>query len=281
MATLKIRTPKVFLPLLQPAPYKGAWGGRGSAKSHTMAENLVERCLMVRGTDWVCLREYQASIEQSSKKLIEEKIETLGVGSYFRVYNKVIQTPGDGHIIFEGLQDHTADSIKSLQGFHGSWVEEAQSISATSLQILRPTLRAEGAERWFSWNPRRATDAVDKLLRGPLIPTGAIVVKANWSDNPFFPAELERERLDCLRNEAEQYEHIWEGGYATVLDGAYYARYILEAKESGRIGRVPPAPLITYRAFCDLGGTGARSDAFTIWIAQFVGKEVRVLNYYE
>jgi phage terminase large subunit len=119
------------------------------------------------------------------------------------------------------------------------------------------------------------------MLRGEVLPTGAKVVQANWRDNPMFPSVLEQERLDCLRLQPEQYDHIWEGGYATVLEGAYYARSIALAKAEGRIGRVAADPLMTLRAFVDIGGTGARADAFTMWVAQFVGKEIRALDYYE
>lgn len=283
MATLSIDTPEVFEPLLAPARYKGAYGGRGSGKSHFLAELLVEECLANKGTRAVSIREVQKTLKESSKRLIEDKLTALGVfsGHGFKAFQEVIQTPGDGIISFTGMQDHTADSIKSLEGYRLAWVEEAQSLSARSLQLLRPTIRLEGSELWFGWNPRRKSDAVDALLRGVGLPTGAVVVKANWKDNPYFPAVLEQERQDCLRLQPEQYEHVWEGGYATVLEGAYYAASLALAKQEGRIGRVAADPLLTLRAFCDIGGTGARADSFTIWIAQFVGKEIRVLDYYE
>jgi phage terminase large subunit len=280
---LAIDTARVFVPLLAPARYKGAYGGRGSGKSHFFAELLIEDHVRNRGMRSVCIREVQKTLKESSKRLIEDKLSALGIGEAdgFKVFNEVIQAPGDGLITFIGMQDHSAESIKSLEGYRRAWVEEAQSLSARSLQLLRPTLRAEGSELWFSWNPRRKTDAVDMMLRGATLPTGAVVVRANWADNPRFPAVLEQERQDCLRDTPEQYSHIWEGGYATVLEGAYYARVLAEARAAGRIGKVAADPLMTVRLFCDIGGTGARADAFTIWVAQFVGREIRVLNYYE
>ncbi len=283
MATLRIETAPVFEPLLAPARYKGAYGGRGSGKSHFFAELLVEECLAVPGTRAIGIREIQKTIKDSSKRLIEDKLAAFGLdsGQGFRVYQDVIQTPGDGVITFAGMQDHTADSIKSLEGYRIAWVEEAQSLSKRSLSLLRPTIRVDDSELWFSWNPRRKSDAVDSMLRGANLPTGARVVRANWSDNPKFPAVLEQERQDCIRATPEQYGHIWEGEYATVLEGAYFARYLAEARTQGRIGRVAADPLMTLRAFVDIGGTGARADAFAIWIAQFVGREVRVLDYYE
>lgn len=237
----------------------------------------------------VCIREVQKSLKHSAKSLIEAKLAEYGLGEKdgFKVFNEVIVTPKDGLIIFQGMQDHTADSIKSLERFHRAWVEEAQSLSATSLGLLRPTIRWEDARRglqsqmWFGWNPRRKVDPVDMLLRSIETPTGAAVVRANWSDNPWFPAVLEQERLDCLRDNPDQYDHIWEGGYATVAAGAYYAAALAEAKAQDRIGVVAMDPLMTLRAYWDIGGTGAKADACAIWIVQFVGTQIRVLDYYE
>ena len=283
MLSLQIPTAEVFEPLLHPARYKGAWGGRGSGKSHFFGEMLVDDAICNTGLRAVCIREVQKTLKQSSKKLIEDKIQSLKLGEAngFKVFREVIETPGDGLILFQGMQDHTADSIKSLEGFDRAWVEEAQTLSHTSLKLLRPTIRAEGSELWFSWNPRRKTDPIDVLLRQGSKPTNSVVVNANWSHNPWFPSVLEQERIDCLNDEPEEYDHIWDGGYAKVTKGAYFATHILKAKTEGRIGRVAADPLMTIRLFVDIGGTGAKADAFTIWAAQFIGKEIRVLNYYE
>lgn len=285
---LVIETAQAFVPLLESARYKGAYGGRGSGKSHFFAERAIEDCLAApgeigQGQRVVCIREVQKTLKESSKRLIEDKLQHFGLGEAdgFKVFKEVIETPRDGVMIFQGMQDHNAESIKSLEGFGRAWVEEAQTLSQRSANLLRPTIRAEGSELWFSWNPRRKTDAVDAMLRGAEKPTGAIVVQANWRDNPRFPKELEQERLDCLRLSPEQYDHIWEGGYATVLDGAYFARDLALAKGEGRIGRVAADPLMAHRVFVDIGGTGAKADAFAMWVAQFVGKEIRVLDYYE
>lgn len=244
---------------------------------------MVEDSLREKGMASVCIREVQKSLKDSAKRLIENKLITLNLGEAdgFKVFNDKIQTPGDGIIIFQGMQDHTAESIKSLEGFRRAWVEEAQTLSATSLSLLRPTIRADQSELWFSWNARRKSDPVDLMLRGSSLPTDARVVRANWADNPWFPASLEQERLDCLKNDPDQYDHIWEGGYATVLSGAYFAKALAEAKRQNRIGRVAKDPLMQIRAFWDIGGTGDKADACAIWIAQFVGREIRVLDYYE
>ncbi len=289
MSVLDMQTARVFLPLLEPARDKAAWGGRGSGKSHFFAELLIEDSMSEpgqaggEGLRSVCIREVQKDLAQSSKLLIETKLSRLGLNEAdgFKVFKDVITTPGDGLIIFKGMNDYTADSIKSLEGFKRSWWEEAHGATKTSINLLRPTMRASGSQMWWSWNPRRKSDAVDQMFRGAETPARAIVVKANWRDNPWLTQELEDERLDCLRMQPEQYDHIWEGGYATMNEGAYYARYIVEARQQGRIGRVSADPLMTLRAFVDIGGTGARADAFAMWIGQYVGKEIRILDYYE
>jgi phage terminase large subunit len=179
------------------------------------------------------------------------------------------------------MQDHTADSIKSLEGFKRAWVEEAQTLSATSLKLLRPTIRTKGSELWFSWNPRRKNDPVDMMLRQGLKPTDSVVVNSNWKDNPWFPSVLEQERLDCLRDTPDDYDHVWDGGYVTVVKGAYFAKHLTAARNEGRIGRVGPDPLMTVQLFADIGGTGAKADNFVFWAAQFIGQEIRVTNHYE
>lgn len=275
-----IQTAKVFQPLLAPARYKGAFGGRGSGKSHFFGELVVEECQAVKGTRAVCIREVQRTLSQSSKRLIEDKISALGVGQGFKLFHDRIQAPGDGLIMFTGMQDHTAESIKSLEGFRIAWTDEAQTMSARSLSLLRPTIRDEGSELWFSWNPRRKSDAVDDFLRARK-PAGSVVVQANWRDNPWWTKTLEAERLLELQLYPDRYDHTYEGGYAKAFEGAYFARLLAEARQSGRIGRVAADPLLPLRAFVDIGGSGASADAFTIWIVQWVGQEIRVLDYYE
>jgi len=212
MTALSIDTAAVFQPLLAPARYKGAHGGRGSGKSWFFAELMIDDHVRNPGMRSVCIREVQKTLRESAKKLLEDKIQALGVGRAFDCQADRIVTPGGGVIIFQGMQDHTAESIKSLEGFQRAWVEEAQTLSDRSLQLLRPTIRADDSELWFSWNPRRKSDPVDKMFRGGTPPTGAISVQANWQDNPWFPDALEQERLDCLRDDPEQDHPFWEGG---------------------------------------------------------------------
>lgn len=268
---------RVFIPLLQPSRYKAAYGGRGSGKSQFFAELLVATALRKPGFRALCCREVQKSLKESAKKLIEAKIEALGVGDQFDVQETQIKTPGGGLIVFAGLQDHTSESVKSYEGFDVAWVEEAQTVSHRSLNLLRPTIRTPGSELWFSWNPRFDTDAVDKMFRGEELPTSAIIVRANYDTNRRFPAELEQERLDCQRQQPEQYDHIWEGGYATVADGAYFARHVAEAREQKRITTLAKDPLMSLRAYWDIGVR----DATAIWIVQQKGEQLRFIDHYE
>jgi phage terminase large subunit len=228
----------------------------------------------------VFIREVQRTLAQSSKRLLEGTIQQFDVGRYFEVLHDRIKTPGGGLIIFNGMADHNAESIKSLEGFDVAAVDEAQALSARSLSLLRPTIRKTGSEIWFSWNPRRKSDAIDEFLRQKR-PSDAVVVEANWRDNPWFPQVLEAERQRDLELYPERYDHIWEGGYARAFEGAYFAKGLSDAQAQGRIGRVGADPLLPLRAFFDLGGAGAKADAMAIWIVQFVGREIRVLDYIE
>lgn len=287
MSVLRIPTAEVFEPLLAPARDKGAYGGRGPGKSHFFAGLLIEDSIAEPGESGagllsVCIREVQKDLAQSSKRLIESKLSEFGLGEAegFKPFRDVIQTPGDGLIIFKGMNDYTADSIKSLEGFKRGWWEEAHGATQTSIGLYRPTMRAPGSQMWWSWNPRHKRDPVDVMLRGPERPTGAVVVSANWRHNPWWTAELEQERLDTLRMKPDQYEHIWEGDYVKIVEGAYFAADLALARKEGRISHVAADPLMTTRAIWDIGGTGAKADACSIWIAQFIGREIRFLDHY-
>lgn len=202
----------VYLPLLRPARYKGAHGGRGSGKSHNFAEMLIERCLMYP-TRAVCLREIQLSLKRSSKLLIEDKIKQLGVSNEFKVLSDSILCPDDGFISFHGMQNHTSDSIKSFEGFDIAWFEEAHMMSEYSFGLLRPTLRKDDSEYWFSWNPNFAKDPIDKFLRSTKRPENSIVVEANFRDNKLFPKVLKDEMEYDKRRDPDRYAHVWLGGY--------------------------------------------------------------------
>ena len=233
MTTLKIQTPRWSVPLLKPARYKGAYGGRGSGKSHNFAEMLIEAHIMDQARSSVCVREIQKSLNQSVKRLIEHKIGAMNAGDYFEVQDAVIKAKhGPGLVIFQGMQNHTADSIKSLEGYDCSWVEEAQSLSQRSLDLLRPTIRKPGSELWFTWNPRSPDDPVDKLLRGDTPPPDSIVLQVNYDDNPWFPDVLRQEMEYDKRRDPDKFHHVWRGGYLKNSEARVFRNWRVEEFEA-------------------------------------------------
>lgn len=291
MTTLRIETAKVFKPLLEHASWKGAFGGRGSGKSHFFAELSVDKALSFpgdfgEGLRIVCVREVQKDLSQSSKLLIEDKIRTMGLGEAdgFKIWKDRVEFPGDGIAIFKGMNDYTAESAKSLEKFKVAWIDEAQTLSARSLALLGPTIhRWDHSEIWASWNPTRKTDAIDDFFRGHTAKPGEVTsVKANWRDNPFWNASAEKMRQLELERYPQRYPHTYEGEYAGAFEGAYFAGMLADAMLQKRIiSNLSADPLLPIRAYVDIGGSGANADAFTIWIVQFVGDEIRVLDYYE
>ena len=236
MSTLKIITPNWAKPLLPPKRYKGAKGSRGSGKSHFFAELLVESIILDPNVSAVCIREIQKSLKFSAKRLIEQKIQDLGVPELFTITQTEIRAnKGNGIILFQGMQDHTADSIKSLEGFDIAWVEEAQNLSARSLKLLRPTIRKENSEIWFSWNPDKPTDAVDAFFQNKT--DDMVCVHVNSEQNPFLPETLRKERdADRLRMSPEDYNHVWNGAYneksdALVFKDKYEVAYFEPEKD--------------------------------------------------
>ena len=233
MATLTIKTPRWFKPFLQPARYKGAHGGRGSGKSHAFAEAMIEAHVMDQRRRSVCVREIQKSLSQSVKRLLEIKIEQLGVQSYFEIQETQIKSVyGDGLIIFQGMQNHTSDSIKSLEGYDCAWVEEAQSLSQRSLDLLRPTIRKPDSELWFTWNPRSITDPIDALLRGPNLPPSSVVVEVNYRDNPWFPDVLKAEMEYDSDRDPDKYKHVWLGSYLANSEARVFRNWSVEDFEA-------------------------------------------------
>lgn len=223
---------------MQAAPYKGLHGGRASGKSHFFATAAIELCLMQRGTRIMCVREVQKSLQQSVKLLLEDKIREHGLSDAFDITKELIRTPGNGLIVFQGLQNHTADSIKSLENFHVAWVEEAQSLSEHSLTILRPTIhRNQGAELWASWNPRSPDDPIDKLLRKQP-PDGAIVIQANYEDNPWLTEQVKKEIDYDRRRDPDKYRHVWLGEYQTLSEARVFRNWKEEEFETPEDARL-------------------------------------------
>lgn len=290
MATVKVAIPDKLIPVFAgEADVRYAYGGRGSAKTRSFAKMCAVAGYIhgnAGGTGiLLCARQFMNSLDDSSLEECKRAIEEEPfLADYYEIGDKYIKSR-DGRIsfAFAGL-DRNIASIKSKGRIIVCWVDEAEPVTDEAWVTLIPTLREEGegwnAELWVTWNPKRKASPVESRFRGSKDARYKGVM-LNWRDNPKFPAKLERDRQRDLEERPEQYEHIWEGGFATVIEGAYYAKSITQAKLEGRIGKVAADPLMTIRIFADIGGTGARADAFTMWAGQFIAKEIRALDYYE
>lgn len=294
MATARLEIPDKLIPVFEgPADVRGARGGRGSAKTRSFATMLATRGYMygMAGISGilVCGRQFMNSLADSSFGEVKRAIEDEPfLNAYYDVGDHYIKSH-DGRISFAfvGL-DRNVASVKSKGRILIFWIDEAEPVTDDAFTTVIPTLREEGtdggedwnAELWVTWNPKRKTSAVEKRFLNtddPLIK----IVELNWRDNPKFPAKLERERKRDLEERPDQYPHVWEGEHVSVVEGAYFAKQLTAAKAQGRIGRVAADPLLTLKAFIDIGGTGAKADNFVIWIKQFVAREIRVLDHYE
>lgn len=286
MTAAQIELPEKLIPVFEgEADVRGAYGGRGSAKTRSFAKMSAVRAYKwsKEGREGVilCGREFMNSLDDSSMAEVKHAINSEPwLADHFDIGEKYIRTK-DGRVryIFSGL-DRNVESVKSKSRILLCWVDEAEPVTEEAWQVLIPTLREEDSELWVTWNPKSKKSATHKRFR-ETDDSRTKVIELNWRDNPKFPEILNRIRIKDSKERPDSYDHIWEGGFATIVTGAYYARRLLEARADGRIGRVRADPLMTIRLFCDIGGTGAKADAFTIWAAQFIGKEIRALRYYE
>ena len=262
--------------LTKQARYKGAKGGRGSAKSWSFA-----RALLVLGSTRklriLCTREVQKSIKQSVHKLLKDQIEAMGLTSFYRVLENEIRGSNGSEFSFSGLSDQTVDSIKSFEGCDIVWVEEAQSVSKRSWSVLIPTIRKEGSEIWLSFNPELETDETyDRFITNQ--PDDAIIVDMNYTDNPWFPEVLDKERLHAKATLPKtEYENIWEGKCMPAVQGAIYYDEIAKAEEEGRVCNVPHDPKLKVQVVFDLGW----NDAMSISLVQKNGSALGVIENIE
>lgn len=256
--------------------YLGAKGGRGSAKSWSVA-----KALLILGTTRklriLCAREVQKSIKQSVHKLLKDQIDALGLSRFYQVLETEIRGKNGSEFSFSGLSDQTADSIKSFEGVDICWVEEAQSISRRSWSILIPTIRKDGSQIFITFNPELDTDETyERFITNA--PEGCQVVDMNYSDNPWFPDVLEQERLHAKATlPSSEYENIWEGKCKPAISGAIYYDEVAKAKEDGRICNVPYDPKLKVHTIWDLGW----NDSMAIILAQRAFSEVRIIGYIE
>lgn len=283
--TLVLDVPAKLEPVfLGPARYRCAYGGRGSGKTRTFATMAAvhgaRAAAAGRRGIILCCREFMNTLADSSFSEVKEAIEGNDwLSSVYEVGKEYIRTK-DGRVEFSfaGLR-HNLSSIKSKALILLCWVDEAERVSEQAWMVLIPTVRENESEIWVTWNPERKGSATD--LRFRQARDGDMrVAEVNWRDNPWFPFVLEKERQRDMRDRADQYEHIWEGGYATAAVGAYYARDLLLAKQEKRIIRLSREPLMTIRTHHDIGGRGAKADAYSIWVSQWVAREIRVIDHY-
>lgn len=274
--TLPIHIPPKLGFLAEMHRYKVAYGGRGAAKSHSFAKVLIGLAASQR-LRILCTREVQKSIKDSVHRLLSDQIELLGLGAYFDVLETEIRGRNGSEFIFAGLLGHTIESIKSYEGVDVVWVEEAHTVSKRSWDILIPTIRAENSEIWVSFNPNMESDETyQRFVVKP--PPDAVVVKVNWSDNPWFPEVLNKERLYAKEHAPDDYDNIWEGKCRTVVSGAIFAREMNDMVEERRIRPTPYDPRFPVHTVWDLGW----NDAMAVIMVQKVAPSVlNVINYFE
>lgn len=260
--------------LFEPHRYKVAYGGRGSGKSWGFARALLISAAN-RPLRILCCREIQKSIKQSVHTLLTDQIQALGLGGFYEILEAEIRGKNGSQFSFTGLATNTVESIKSFEGCDIAWVEEAQTVSKKSWDILIPTIRKENSEIWVSFNPDLDTDdTYQRFIVNK--PDNAAVVKINWSDNPWFPRTLEEERLHSKATNPD-YDNIWEGNCKAAKDGAIYANEIREAQENGRVTNVPYDPTLKVHVVMDLGW----NDSMTIILVQRGVSEARIIGYIE
>lgn len=275
MSELNIDLPEKLSFLFEPHRYKVAYGGRGSGKSWGAAISLLAQGAQ-KPLRILCAREFQNSISDSVHALLADQIKKLGLDGFYEVQNTAIYGKNGTEFLFAGLK-HNVTKIKSFEGVDVCWVEEAQTTSKSSWDVLIPTIRKNGSEIWITFNPELDTDETYKrFVINP--PSNAKVVKVNWSDNPWFPDVLREEMEDLKARDIDAYLNVWEGNTRQVLDGAVYANELRKAQEESRIKDVIIDKSIPVSTFWDLGW----SDMTSIWFVQVIpGGEVRVIDFYQ
>lgn len=261
--------------LFEPARYKVAYGGRDGGKSWAFA-----RALLIQGAESTlrigCFREVQKSIRDSVHKLLSDQIEAMGLSSEYDVLQTEIRGANGTEILFAGLSSQTRDSIKSFEGLDRAWVEEAQSVSKRSWDILVPTIRAPGSEIWATFNPDMDTDDTYQrfVVRQP---PDARVVKINFTDNPWRSKVLDAEREQMQREAPADYAHIYLGECRPAVEGAIYFGEVSAMRSANRVCNVPYDPLLKVHRIWDLGW----NDSMSVLFVQRQASEIRIIRYVE
>ncbi len=268
--------PAALEPLFKPCRYKFVKGGRGSGKSWGVA-----RALLIQGAADVhrilCTREVQKSIKQSVHQLLRDQIEALGLSSFYEILENEIRGQNGTRFYFAGLSDLTADSVKSFEGCTRVWNEEGQTTTKRSWNILTPTIRAPGSEIWSTYNPELDTDETHRRAVIEPFPE-TLVIHMNYTENPWFPEVLEKERRHAEKTmKPAEYAHIWGGMCKPAVEGAIYFDQITEAERQKRIRLVPRDPTLPTHRVWDLGF----NDAMAIILVQRVVSEIAIVGYVE
>lgn len=277
--TISIDLPRKLGFLLEMHPYKVAYGGRFGLKSWSFASALVALGAAQK-LRIVCAREFQSSIDESVLELLGSRINALGLGGFYHVGARDIVGGNGTNFSFTGLAEHNVHSFKSYEGADILWVEEGQSVSKRSWDMVIPTIRAINSEIWVSLNPdMESDDTYQRWIVNPL--PGTVKVKMGWQDAQalgLFPEKENEKRLHFKRTQPDDYENIWEGVPRTVVAGAIYAKEIGEMIKSSRIRAVPYDPRFPVHTVWDLGW----NDAMVVIMFQLVAPSViNVINYYE
>lgn len=230
---------------------------------------------MQKPTRILCAREIQRTIGDSVHRLIADQIALLGFDGLFTVTDTEIRCVNGSSFTFAGLRQQDAGKIKSFEGVDICWVEEAQTVSKKSWDVLIPTIRKENSSIWVTFNPELDTDETyQRFVVKP--PHDAQVVKVNWNDNPWFPKTLDLERRSLQQRDIEAYKNVWEGQCRSALEGAIYAREVALLYEQGRVRPCPYDPLLPVHTVWDLGW----NDQTSILLVQRAS-EVRVIGFIE
>lgn len=241
-----IELPEWSQRLFEPSRFKAIWGGRGGGKSRSVASALVLKALQ-KPERVLCAREVQKSIKDSSKRLLDDEIARLDVGSFFTSTESEIRGQNGSLFIFAGLRGN-ASQIKSLEGVTIAWVDEAQVISQASLDTLIPTIRAPKSEIWLTWNPLRAEDPVDVMFRSESLPPDSQVIEVQHDDNPWFPDELRAQMEWQRERDYDKYLHIWRGGYWKNSEARVFKNWRIGAE-----AEFEGAEIAEYRLGADFG----------------------------
>jgi phage terminase large subunit len=260
--------------LFEKSRYKVLYGGRGGAKSWGVARALLIKAAK-EPLRILCAREFQTSIRDSVHKLLCDQIESLGLLSFYEITQNSIRGKNGSEFSFVGLKNNVAN-VKSYEGVDICWVEEAQTTSRMSWNVLIPTIRKESSEIWITFNPELETDETyQRFVVNP--PDDCKVVKINWSDNPWFPETLRLEKDALKSRDPQAYNVVWEGLCRQTVDGAIFAKEMQLAELDGRITKVNYDPMKPVHAVFDLGW----ADSTAIWFVQFIGMETRLIRYVE